>query len=278
MISIISLNVNNFGGNTGKPLPGDYRDGDAFDWEAWSGAVYEWRQVNADVIMKNARSIVNLVRDYDVIFLHEVDVNSKSWRYLLSELGKEYRYEVPNGYDKESYKHNLRTITCAFIRKGIDYTYGEENPFGRERSVQLNIKGVEIIEVHMDGGDSDNARKHWDRLREVSDSLKEQKALIIGDMNAYDKGTFRKDILEVMINDFKYIDLWTKQGRSDDTATFSYGKRIDYALATQELYNESNPRQMILNYTIREHLSDHAAVKDNIFGFRTDHCSDPHNH
>ena len=121
---IISLNVNNFGGKCPKPLLDDYKIDDVINWNEWGNAVDEWRNRNKVNIFNNVNSIVDVICDYEVVFLHEVDTNCDSWDYLRKKM-TEYEFEMPNGINE--YKKGKKSTSCAFVKKGIYYTCSNRN-------------------------------------------------------------------------------------------------------------------------------------------------------
>ena len=138
-MKVVSLNVNNFGGNCPKPLPKGYNR---------VRAVMQWREANRFVIGENVRRIVYFAEDYDVIFLHEVDTNCESWDLLLKMLGKTHALVLPASLTPGALKSGYKSITCAWIRHGIDYEQPEDGFSGSLRQVEIETDGITLLGVH----------------------------------------------------------------------------------------------------------------------------------
>ena len=253
-MKILSLNVNNFGGSSSKPLLKDYKYNGETDWDVWNNAVDDWRYKNKNNILKNVQSIADISKDFDVIFLCEVDTNCESW-YKLHELMKDqYTLLLPNGTDLSEYQKGRKSISCLFIKKDIKYEYTNDNFLKFQRNVEIKIGDVHIIGLHMN-----YAIEDWDKLIKKYRSLKDEKLLIIGDLNVYDPGTEIRNKFDELVNEGAK-DIWVKQGENKDTPTYNSEKRIDYALSTSKLYDENAPHELILNYIRRQKISDHAGI------------------
>lgn len=257
---IISLNVNNFGGKLAKPLPEEFKITERkYDWTTWGDAVDGWRDENRNIILRNVEIIVDIVSDYDVVFLHEVDTNCDSWNYLKKKMNNEFKFEMPNGI--EEFNTGRKSISCAFIKKCIDYECSCNNSFkdyggnSYSRNIELIFdKDVRIVGVHM------NYKKDmWDCFKELGQKLSGGNALIIGDLNVYDEETERKNVFNSLIDSDGWVDIWSYQGDDGDIPTCDTGKRIDYVLATKGL-STCGVREIIVNSIRKQGLSDHAAI------------------
>lgn len=250
-MKILSLNVNNFGGSSSKPLLNVYIYNGKPDWKSWNEAVDNWRNKNREKILANVRSAADISKDFDVIFLHEADTNCESWSELNKLMKDQYDLLLPNGIDLSEYQTGRKSISCLFIKKDIKYEYTTYNFLNSQRNVEIAIGDIHIIGLHMRYDLED-----WNKLINY---LSEEKLLIIGDLNVYDLGTGRREKFNELLGKGA-IDLWLKQGESDDTPTCNTGKRIDYALSTPKLYAENAPRELILDDIRRKNISDHAGI------------------
>lgn len=141
-MKIISLNVNNFGGLNNKPLLKKYQSNHLTDWTSWNIDVDNWRLKYANEISCNVVTIVSLITDYDIIFLHEVDTNCPSWIYLHKLMKENYNWESPNGFKKSSYTKGRKSISCVFIQKNFSYTYKTISNFS---NMKRNVKREALI-------------------------------------------------------------------------------------------------------------------------------------
>lgn len=254
-MKILSINVNNFGGTNDKPLVGKYKlpNGEP-DFKLWNQAVDDWRIKNKACILKNVAAITGLAKDFDIIFLHEVDTNCFSWENLLKEMSPKYEWKPANGIEKSVYNTGRKSISCVFVKKDINFEYKDENIWSiNHRNVEIKVGDTHIIGLHM----SYNLDE-WDKLISKFKTLREKKLLIIGDLNVFDEGTERRKRLDEILNEGA-IDIWLAQGECNNVPTANTNKRIDYALSTQELYKEG-VHEIILNYIRHKKYTDHAAI------------------
>jgi len=253
-MKILSVNVNNFGGTNDKPLLNDYRlPNGKNDFGTWNQAVDEWRISNKICFQKNVNAITNLAKDFDIIFLHEVDTNCLSWIDLLEKMSSDFTWEPANGIDKSEYKKGRKSISCVFIKKDIGYEYENNNILNKQRNIEIKVGDTHIIGLHMSYDIED-----WNRLISRFEALQKEKFLIIGDLNVFDEGTDRREKFDELIN-VGAIDIWLEQGDSNNVPTANTNKRIDYALSTRNLY-ERGVYEVILNYIRLENFTDHAAI------------------
>ena len=88
---------------------------------------------------------------------------------------------------------------------------------------------------------------------------KNDKVIIIGDLNANDVSRGNKQLVE-RLKTYGYEDVWVQKGNPDDTVTEAkYRGRLDYAIASETVYAsisnmEIDPMPMDCGMT------DHAAV------------------
>lgn len=251
-MKIISLNVNNFGGIKDKPHLKDYTVNNKIDWTGWNVAVDSWRELNKDIIEKNVSKIVCLIKDFDIVFLHEVDTNCSSWTQLHELMEEEYKWESANEVDKSVYKNGRKSISCVFIRKGIVYDYAEITNFSdKQRNIEIVVNGITVIGLH-----APYDLKYWDSL--IKRIKPKKNYIIIGDLNVFKLDTDRRLKFEELLN-IGAKDLWLEQGENNNTPTANTNLRIDYALSSPTVFNKGI-KAIILNSIRRTQNSDHAAV------------------
>lgn len=253
-MKILSVNVNNFGGTNDKPLLKDYKlPNGQIDFRIWNQAVDEWRISNKICIQKNVNAIANLAKDFDIIFLHEVDTNCLSWIDLLEKMSTQYEWKLANGMDKSEYQKGRKCISCVFIKKGIEFKYENKNILDKQRNIEIKVGDTHIIGLHMSYDIAD-----WNSLISKFNELKKEKFLIIGDLNVFNEGTDRREKFDELIN-AGAIDIWLEQGECNDVPTANTNQRIDYALSTRKLY-EKGLYEVILNFVRLGNFTDHAAI------------------
>lgn len=255
-MKILSVNVNNFGGVSAKPLLSGYKLSDGKpDFKKWNSEVDKWRNDNKIYIAENVVAIVSLALDFDVVFLHEVDTNCMSWNLLLGLMSAEFELRPANGVNLTLYKTGRKSISCVFVKKNIIFEYGSNNILGEgnQRNVEIKIGDTHIIGLHMSYDIND-----WDKIIKRFEGLKDKRVIIIGDLNVFDYGTERREKFDSLLR-AGAIDIWLKQGECNDAPTANTNKRIDYALATKEVFDKGVV-EIMLNYIRKERITDHAAI------------------
>ncbi|MEK5391849.1 hypothetical protein NSQ59_15955 [Margalitia sp. FSL K6-0131] len=254
-MKILSLNINNFGGLTPKPLPNDYKNSfEKVDWKAWNNAVNKWRnEIDSD---KNISKLMDYVKNnnIDIIVFHEFDINSVAGENFTKELKKlSYKIVYPNTYCEDDFKKGNKSITVMFIR--VDYEILPYNFSEKMRNVEVKVGDRIFIGVHIPLGD----KNFWDSMIERYKSKKEEdKLLIIGDMNVYDLGTTQKEKFIKLLS-HGAVDAWGEKNNSMDRPTANTGRRIDYAIMTPSLYCELI--DIVIDDTIRNNcVTDHSAI------------------
>lgn len=253
-MKILSLNVNNFGGVCDKPLLKDCKfPNGSTDQAAWGAEVDNWRESHKEIIEKNVENIVCFIKDYDVVFLHEVDTNCFSWNLLTSRMNDEYVLELANGKNKSTIERGRKSISCAFIKNIINYNCdGIPNFSDSHRNVEIEIQGISIIGIHMSYD-----LKDWINLRRRFEKEKKN-VIIIGDMNVFDLGTPRREQFDMLLNEGAK-DLWLEQKEDNRIPTANTRKRIDYVLVSDSIIR-AGAKEIIHNVTRRWNLTDHAAI------------------
>jgi len=249
---IVSLNVNNFGGLVSKPLIKDYKYRGATDWDMWKKAVIEWRR-NIEW-ENNVDSIVNHVRNFDLVVLQEVDTNTEAFEKLIQLLGA-YTVVYPNQTTSNDFAKGSKSITLMFIKKHYNYTIVAHNFSTKKmKNVEVIIGDKHIIGLHITMGDIN----YWDSLIKHYKGLKEKKVLVIGDMNVHDQGTKHKEKFIKLLN-CGALDAWVEEGNSMDRPTANTGRRIDYAIMSPLCYEELS--DIAIGDTLRNRaVTDHSAI------------------
>lgn len=195
------------------------------------------------------------VKDYDVVFLHEVDTNCDSWDLLRELMGDEYRLALPEDLTKEELsQHPYYSISCAFVKYGIEYKCEKSIPdYFRNVGIKIYSTSLSIISVH-----TNDKNEYWQKLIDRWKQFKDGDALLIGDLNVFDENsTHLKDYNELLSQGA--FDIWLNQGEDNNTPTYRAGTRIDYALASKSLL-EKKPTEKIANSLLRDRITDHAAI------------------
>lgn len=255
-MKIISLNVNNFGGLHDKPLLKKYQSGPLTDWTSWNTAVDSWRLKYANKICDNVAKIVSLIKNYDIIFLHEVDTNCPSW-FQLHELMKEsYNWEPANGFIKSSYAKGRQSISCVFIKKEFSYKHKTVPNFSKkQRNVELVVGQISILGIH-----APYNIDYWNSL--INHVRGKENYLILGDLNVFKPGTDRKAKFDELLQ-LGLKDLWIEQGEDILTPTANTNCRIDYALSTPSLLL-NGIKETIIDSIRQTNNTDHSAISVSI--------------
>lgn len=253
-MKILSININNFGGLTPKPLPKDYKlSFEKVDWKAWNRAVNKWRnEIDWD---KNISKLIEYLKnkDIDIIVFQEFDINSVAGKNFSEELEKlSYKIVYPNNYFESDFKKGNKSITVMFIR--VDYEVLHYNFSETMRNIEVKVGDRIFIGVHIPLGDE----KFWDSMIKLYKIKKEDKLLIIGDMNVYDLGTMQKEKFIKLLS-LGAVDAWVEKKNSQDWPTANTGRRIDYAIMTPSLYSELI--DIVIDDTLRNNcVTDHSAI------------------
>lgn len=256
-MNILSLNVNNLGGISEKPRidEGFVDIGGNVDWIAFRKSINDWRSDSTHII--NAKEILAQIKDYnsDIVVLHEFDISSLESKWLINELKKNsYNIIYPDKTSAKDFSRSLSSITVMFIK---DKTLNScKNPIElkeRYKWNQIEYEGKIIIGVHVPYN-----IKFWDTIIKYYKENNKKKLIIIGDMNVYSNNTSRKDKFDELLK-LGAIDVWTQEGNPTNIPTFNSGLRIDYALMTPSLYD--NSVNMMMEDDLRKKgFTDHSTI------------------
>lgn len=208
----------------------------------------------------------------DVLILQEYDINSTATEKLDFESKMEKK-----GYKRKSnpVKGERPSYTVVYC---LDYDGdGEEKQFSfGGRVYVLKYKGFFIIGAHMPFNPKDGKDKiiNWERVKdveklweEITDYLSEKKsdkAMLIGDLNVFDKETHQyKSFSKLFDPDPGMKDLWLKMSHSNDTPTNKkYKNRLDYALLTPGLLESYKCEMRLIPESDEEFLSEKWVLSD----------------
>ncbi len=243
-MKLFSLNCNKFAGciSDGK---GEYFDADILRRIVW---------------------IVQLFLDLDddnLVILHEVNYRSEPFQMLRSALERrDFTLYLPTMIDAMKY-HNKAVIpygcTVAITRKQTTWKQSpslevdQRNHSYGNKSVILNHHDMTVVGIHMP---YDQA--YWNRLTAYVKNALDRDMILIGDMNTFDEGTWRKEKLKQLLS-YGMIDAWTASGKENEKATCNTEKRLDYALMTKKAY-ASLQAIRIMDSIRKEGISDHSAI------------------
>ena len=185
-----------------------------------------------------------MIKNYDIIFLHEVDTNCYSWDLLKENLQSCYKLELPNGCKKTELLKGRKSISCAFINNKIEklnykISISSENFSGKLKNVEIDIEDVSIVGVHVPIN-----KEYWNKLLNIKVDI------ILGDFNAgdYNKATKMSEYKTLLR--MGYFDV------CNGVITTKYNTPIDHILVLNKYKDKCfNPT---IHYDIR--LSDHYPI------------------
>ncbi len=257
-MKIMSLNVNNFGGDTEKPR-----------WDKYTIKNEYWAELrefqNDPKRIEVAREITNMIRVElpDVVVFQEFDVNAPAGKQTINDLG-EYGYLTiyPDKERPESIRGNC-SITMMFTKK---------DNVERYRSPELKAWkwcGIKIDDLMIIGIHAPEEMKFLRNVQEWAKSHDEEKVIILGDFNI----TTNKCRIEEKKEDKAFLErvqwlLSTMPSiRYSDTIVgepityFNQKTTIDHVLVSPGLQGKTMTRVC----SKEEHeLSDHAVIIVNI--------------
>jgi len=131
------------------------------------------------------------------------------------------------------------------------------------RWIGIDIPNLQIVGVHIPSWKQRpvDSEYYWEDMQSYFNRIIDNKVMLIGDMNVYEKGTnSEKKFCELIDKGMK--DVWVEKGYSKDRPTSNYKTRIDYALMTPSLYEEyKDSIDMNIDDALRnEGITDHSAL------------------
>lgn len=241
-LKILSLNINNFSGVNCKK-------------DKKYKSVFAWRESSKDNFGKNSDKILEYIQQNeispDVVVFHEVELDTTTYS-KFKEKFKELNYTlVPH----PSPKYSNSSITVIFVKNYIKYD-SVSNPHDRNlRASIIKVDDCIIYGVHcpssFDAG-------FWEQLIGFYKEKKEEKILIIGDLNVYDPGTEQKEKFSKLLGEGAK-DVWVEKGYPHEKSTYNTGKRIDYAIASPLLLDKISSIKIDDRLRLID-VTDHSAI------------------
>lgn len=241
-MKILSTNINDFGGIICRQ--------DYINKNKWT----EWSSIDKST---NATEILAMIQKEapTLCSLMEFELNgSQSQQFInsMDTLGYEL---VP--IEPTSLK--LPSITICFVRKDLLYKK-IENPHYKKtnkvlRSTVIKVADYIIYFVH---ASSSYDEDFWNEISTFYNENKDNKILIIGDLNLYKLGTPQKEEYLQLVN-AGIKDIWLELGNPNATPTYIKGGRLDYALASPKML--PNIFNMQINPSLMDmKVTDHSTL------------------
>jgi len=250
MMTILSLNINDFGGldhHLQECKKVGYNGRESTDWKYWRDFVDKKGPAAAvlEYIQKNNPSI---------IFLQEFEVNNSVEPKDFVQQLKVFGYRMLN-----SMPAYPASITVAFARNDISVDMVTNPNTLCLRSCALQIGNTIILGTHVPPKNIDSKRiqTFWDELNVfyTKHSRNSGKVLIVGDMNTMNLQN--RERYWQLLNEGA-VDLWLNAGYADDVPTCGEN-RIDLAIASPALL--PLVREVIVDpMLVNLEVADHAAV------------------
>ncbi len=226
MLSILSLNVNDFGGINNHLM--EYkklkRNGDKVtDWETWSESVDK----NSSYI-----AILRYIRKVNpsILILQEFEVNNsdepKKFAKQLSEDGYKMISEIPE------FK---ASITAVFVKSEYEYERMNNPNTLNLRSCAFRVGDIIIYGTHVPPRDKPRGesriQKFWNEIETFYKEFGDEKMLLIGDFNIINEENRKR--YESLLHT-GCVDVWLEKGYAESTPTCG-NMRIDIATASPKL-------------------------------------------
>lgn len=241
-LKILSLNINNFSGVNCKK-------------DKKYKSVSAWRESNKENFKRNSDKILEYIQkdeiSPDIVVFHEVELDTPTYS-VFKEKFKEMNYTFVS-YPTPKFKNS--SITMMFVKNYIKY-YSVSNPHDRNlRASIIKVNDCIIYGVHCPGSFDED---FWEQLIGFYKGKKEEKILIIGDLNIFDSGTEQKKKFCKLLNEGAK-DVWIEKGYPHEKSTFNSGKRIDYAIVSPLLLDKLS--SIKIDDRLRSiDVTDHSAI------------------
>ena len=226
---ILSLNVNDFGGNIClQELKSDCA--------TRSEAYRVWDSLDKTREMKAIFEYIVHVKAAQVVILQEFELNTAYAGAFLQKMDSAGYEVVPYG-TIGNYKRP--SITIMLIQKGLPYLQ-LPNPHRLKTEKTLRANIVRCADFIIYGVHAPYDEDFWDELMECYDlytGKKSEKMVVIGDMNVnlYAPSNAAKEKFLQLTGVHGAIDAWAAQGKRDNEPTY-WKNRIDYALMSPAAY------------------------------------------
>jgi len=222
MFSILSLNVNDFGGIDHhlmeyKKL--NWQGKEVTDWLSWKESVDKKIPLLAilDYMKKVSPSI---------LILQEFEVNNSDESKEFIEQLTKYNYSLISNIP--SYK---ASVTAVFVKSEYK-TKTMVNPNTLDgRSYTFRIEDVIIHGTHVPSKGNERVQTFWDEIETFYKKFCKEKVLLIGDFNTINAENMKryKQLLNI-----GGIDVWIEKGYADNIPTCG-NIRMDMAIVSPEL-------------------------------------------
>ncbi len=247
MLSVVSLNLNDFGGIKYHLMEckKTNRNGDeVIDWDTWKECVDKQKPCNA--ILRYIRKIYP-----SILVLQEFEVNnSVEPEQFAKQLSKDSYEMISNMPEHKA------SITAVFVKSDIKSKCELlENPnFLSGRSCAFRVEDTIIYGTHVPRKGKSRIQIFWNEIETFYKDYADEKTLLIGDFNTINEDNRKryKDLLHAG------YDIWIEKGYDGSMPTCG-DMRIDIAIASPKLL------PLVTDITICPSLlykgmTDHAAL------------------
>lgn len=258
-MKILSLNLNDFGGNNDHLFEhktfNTYLGKECIDWKYWRQCVD--KKTTIDKIREKVTSI-----NPDVLIFQEYEINNSPEPMSYLDFLKEEYEIVFNSDIKES-------ATIILIKKEITFSCLPNPNACRkpDHACCISVNNTIVYGIHVPDDQFLSITKKY------AGDHKDEDLLIIGDFNVNREKKNLQDtqIFESMLHETGMKDTWLEKclngniSRTNETPTYicpqkpEVRNRIDYALTTTSLYNKVKNID-ILEGCIEAGLSDHNPI------------------
>ncbi len=221
-MTIISLNINNFGGATNHLAcykKYNYINQYVINWDRWRDENEKFQYSIIDKIKK-------MISDKKpaVVIFQEYELNNSKGPMVFIEYMKSKGYQVMGVIPKFK-----ASITLFFVKNTnpkevkIPIIEIRRNELSA-RDYAIKYGGYIIYGTHVPYQDGPRA-EFWDDILRFYDAHNNEKVILLGDFNTFDKSTPAYQKYQKLLNKGA-IDLWLEQGGNNNTATELHGKRF----------------------------------------------------
>lgn len=245
---ILSININDFGGLENHLMEhkifNAWLGRECIDWKFWS-TIDKEEVVNKFLkYIKDKQPDVLIVNEMIVSPLERIDFIAK-----IKEIGfSAFDETIPSG--KYSFTMMFyKNVKCSLLTS-------PNSGYRENRSILYLVEGIRINGTHFP---QESDIKFLNSVEQFCKTRKNDKVIIIGDLNANDVSRGNKQLVE-SLTAHGYKDVWVQMGNPVDTATEArYRGRLDYALASEVIY-EFISNIEIDSMPMECGMTDHAAV------------------
>lgn len=244
MLTILSLNINDFGGKNDHLMEYtklNWQKREVIDWVAWRKMVNKEPAVSA---------ILQYIKEEnpDIAFIQEFEVNncleSKSFVAKMEEMGYRMLNSIPTF--KASISVVFAKIECVLLDSPNTLNL---------RSYAVQIGDVIVYGVHVPPKGRDRIVTFWDEIDCFYRRHQKENVLLLGDfntVNAINMERYRQLLAGGA------VDVWLKKGYADDVPTCG-NLRMDIAVASPMLLPRVSDIT-ICSRLLNKGMTDHAAL------------------